>query len=488
MHNPKESEVFAADITKVKPNELPRADIWTFGFPCQDISLAGKQKGLEGTRSGLFYKVLELIKDKKEEDKPSILLIENVKNLLSVNGGWDFARILIELDEAGYNAEWQVLNSSWWVPQNRERVFIIGHLRGRCGPKIFPITRSSTKTIKKLIDGHQGNRVYDPSGLSSTLLGSSGGQGGKAGLYVVGNIRSGGQRGRVFDPKGIIGCLTATEYKDPQKILIRPVLTPNRVNKRQNGRRFKEPGESIFTLTASDVHGIAIKEATIKGYSEPFFGAGWIYFGKEKSQVEVVNDIDGELINLFKMIKYHNLEIERLLQYELSSRESFYNYKEANINNLTEIQRAIRFIYLISQSFASRGGVYGYGTTTRPSPQIFNISNLNELKERLRNTYIENLSFEKIFEKYDREYTVFFCDPPYYSTEGYGFEFGKKEHEKLKNTLDNIKGKFVLTLNDHPEVREWYKGYNIEEVEVMYSVAKESLGRKNYKELIITNF
>jgi len=66
------------------------------------------------------------------------------------------------LDEAGYNAEWQVLNSSWWVPQNRERVFIIGHLRGRCGPKIFPITRSSTKTIKKLIDGHQGNRVYDP--------------------------------------------------------------------------------------------------------------------------------------------------------------------------------------------------------------------------------------------------------------------------------------------------------------------------------------
>lgn len=85
MHNPKESEVFAADITKVKPNELPRADIWTFGFPCQDISVAGKQKGLEGTRSGLFYKVLELIKGKKEEDKPSILLIENVKNLLSVN-------------------------------------------------------------------------------------------------------------------------------------------------------------------------------------------------------------------------------------------------------------------------------------------------------------------------------------------------------------------------------------------------------------------
>lgn len=89
------------DITTVNRNEIPRADIWTFGFPCQDISVAGKGTGLEGTRSGLFYTVLDIIKSQKEENKPSILLIENVKNLLSINSGWDFASILISLDGGG---------------------------------------------------------------------------------------------------------------------------------------------------------------------------------------------------------------------------------------------------------------------------------------------------------------------------------------------------------------------------------------------------
>ena len=141
MHNPKEDEWYEKDITKVQADELPKADVWCFGFPCQDISIAGKQKGMhEGTRSGLFYTVTDLIKKQKEKDKPSILFIENVKNLLSVNGGWDFARVLIEMDEIGYDAEWQVLNSKHFgVPQNRERLFIIGHLRGTSRPKVFPI-------------------------------------------------------------------------------------------------------------------------------------------------------------------------------------------------------------------------------------------------------------------------------------------------------------------------------------------------------------
>ena len=222
-------------------------------------------------------------------------------------------------------------------------------------------------------------------------------------------------------------------------------------------------------------------------YVELFFGAGWVYFGKEESRVEVINDIDRELVNLFKTIKYHSPEIERLLKYEFSGRDIFEEYKNCSIEYLTEIHRAIRFLYLITQSFAGKGKVYGYGTTTKPSQHIFK-EVLGEIRERLKNTYVENLSFEKIIDKYDREHSFFFCDPPYFETSGYDNKFGEDEHILLLDKLKNLKGKFLLTINDHPKVREWYKDFNIKEVEVNYSVSKDEKGRGKYKELIITNY
>lgn len=223
-------------------------------------------------------------------------------------------------------------------------------------------------------------------------------------------------------------------------------------------------------------------------YVELFFGAGWVYFGKEPSKVEVINDIDKELTNLFRMIKYHAPEIERQLEYEFSGRDIFEEYKNCTIEYLTEINRAVRFLYLITQSFAGRGGVYGYGTSTKPSPQIFYKNVLGELKERLRNTYVENLSFEKIIDKYDREHSFFFCDPPYFETTGYGNTFGENEQLLLRDKLSNLKGKFLLTINNHEKVREWYKDFNLKEVQVNYSVSKETKGRGKYNELIITNY
>ena len=223
-------------------------------------------------------------------------------------------------------------------------------------------------------------------------------------------------------------------------------------------------------------------------YVELFFGAGWVYFGKQPSKVEVINDIDRELINLFKTIKYHAPEVERLLEYEYSGRDIFEEYKNCSLEYLTEIHRAIRFLYLITQSFAGKGNNYGYGTNTKPAPQIFYKSVLQSLQERLRNTYVENLPFEKIIEKYDRDYTFFFCDPPYYETGGYGNTFGKEEQMLLLDKLTNLKGKFLLTINDHGEVRKWYKDFNIKEVEVNYSISKQSEARKKYGELIITNY
>lgn len=177
IHEIREDEWFGTDIRQATGRELPNADIWCFGFPCQDISSSGKQNGLDGNRSGLFFQVMRLIDEKEEEDRPSILFIENVKNLLSINNGWDFARVLIALDERGYDAEWQVLNSkNHGVPHNRERVFVIGHLRGKSESKVFPIRGNNPKTIKayqfdlnETGSNSQTNRLYEDTGIAPCL-------------------------------------------------------------------------------------------------------------------------------------------------------------------------------------------------------------------------------------------------------------------------------------------------------------------------------
>ena len=295
-------EWYANDIRRVYVGDIPKADCWCFGFPCQDISVAGKQAGFQGNRSSLFFRVMYLVVQLKEEDKPTYLFIENVKNLLSVNGGWDFARLLIEMDQCGYDAEWQVLNSKdFGVPQNRERCFIIGHLRGRSTTKVFPIEGTDGKNSVSLnlfgcLNGRnsQRDRVYSDNGLAPTISTKPGGntepkvsilfdtsyigQDGKARIYenicptltsrdykeprsvgVVCNVNPSGKgmNGNVYDSTGLSPTLT-TNKGEGNKIVI-PVLTPDRIEKRQNGRRFKENGEPMFTLTRADIHGVAIE-------------------------------------------------------------------------------------------------------------------------------------------------------------------------------------------------------------------------------------
>ena len=256
-------EWYAADIRRVYAGDIPKADCWCFGFPCQDISVAGKQLGFQGNRSSLFFRVMYLIGQLKEENKPTYLFVENVKNLLSVNGGWDFARLLIEMDRGGYDAEWQVLNSrDFGVPQNRERCFIIGHLRGRSSSEVFPVERTSGENRISIIahrDGfHRNLQTFSTEGICETL---DTGQGGGRGTYVPINILNKDYRHAheaIHDTDGICGTLMARDYKDPKRICM-PVLTPDRVEKRQNGRRFKDDGEPMFTLTGQDRHGVAIE-------------------------------------------------------------------------------------------------------------------------------------------------------------------------------------------------------------------------------------
>lgn len=264
-------EWYANDIRRVYARDIPRADCWCFGFPCQDISVAGKQIGFQGNRSSLFFRVMYLIGQLEEENKPTYLFIENVKNLLNVNGGWDFARLLAEMDREGYDAEWQVLNSKdFGVPQNRERCFIIGHLRGRSTAKVFPVEGTDGENSVQIVghkDGYRRNaQVFAPEGATEAL---DTGQGGERGHHVtlpcfIDLCYEGSQMTEQAR------CLKARYYKgmanhagQDSGIAI-PVLTPDRAEKRQNGRRFKDDGEPMFTLTGQDRNGIAIevKEAT----------------------------------------------------------------------------------------------------------------------------------------------------------------------------------------------------------------------------------
>lgn len=134
------------NIKTINEKDLPDFNMFCGGFPCQDISIAGKRAGLCGARSGLFFEIIRVIREKQ----PLVVFLENVKGLFSSNGGWDFARILLELDESGYDVEWQCLNSkNFGVPQNRERVFIIGHLRGQSWKPVFPIRAESNEVQEK---------------------------------------------------------------------------------------------------------------------------------------------------------------------------------------------------------------------------------------------------------------------------------------------------------------------------------------------------
>lgn len=259
-------EWYANDIRRVYAGDIPKADCWCFGFPCQDISVAGKQAGFQGNRSSLFFRVMYLIGQLKEEDKPAYLFIENVKNLLSVNGGWDFARLLIEMEQWGYDAEWQVLNSKdFGVPQNRERCFIIGHLRGRSASKVFPIEGTDGKNSVQIIghkDGYRRNtQVFDQNGITETLdTAQGGGRGHHVALpcfidlsYQETELTNKARCLQARYNKGI------ANHKTEVSGVAIPVLTPDRAEKRQNGRRFKDDGEPMFTLTSQDRHGVAVE-------------------------------------------------------------------------------------------------------------------------------------------------------------------------------------------------------------------------------------
>lgn len=343
-------EWYSNDIRNVDAGSLPAADCWCFGAPCQDFSIAGKRAGLDGDRSSLIREIFRLLEEQKEQDRPEWLIYENVKGMLSSNKGLDYLSILSEMDRLGYDIEWQNINSKWFVPQNRERIYSIGHLRRFGRAKILPITGTDGENNlyqignylrTKARENPSQGRIYDAKGIAPCLnrmdgggrepsigikvigntnpsgrgmngnvfyedgiaptLSTNKGEGNKIGIKIIGEINS-SQDGQVHDISGIAKCHSAGHNNSP-KIAIPcdvkcininnengkerpqqdrvydvsgimtalnsqlggrhniaiPVLTPDRTNKRQNGRRFKENGEPMFTLMAQDRHGVGIE-------------------------------------------------------------------------------------------------------------------------------------------------------------------------------------------------------------------------------------
>ena len=309
-----EGEWYCSDARTIEPERMPDFDLLCAGFPCQAFSIAGKREGFADARGTLFFEIARLVADKR----PAYFILENVPGLLSHDKGRTFHTILSTLSELGYGVEWKVLNSKdFGVPQSRKRVYLVGYLDRRCAGKILPFPAANGTSLIQIRTGSQGKRVYSPEGLSCTLTSLAGGMGGKTGLYEMGipikeNTKQGykmaypgdsidlgyagmnTRRGRVGHQiahtltTGIQqGTLHFVDLSVPPLVTeqcrclntrqsgihnhkgecsgvlkeegARAVLTPGREETRQNGRRMKEPEEPMFTITATDRHGVAYR-------------------------------------------------------------------------------------------------------------------------------------------------------------------------------------------------------------------------------------
>lgn len=248
-HFPNAKEL--GDVRAIRDFSGIKADIITFGFPCQDLSVAGKRRGLAGARSGLFFEAMRIIR----ELKPQYFIFENVKGLLTNNRGADFVRCLREISDIGiYECEWQLVNTSWVLPQNRERVYFVGRLGGQSGAKIFPLFSG-----RETADGLQGQYTntitsegYTKNRQASYVI--EGQQFQK--VRQINRTEKNHQQDRVSSPEGISPALNTVGGGNLEPKIVCPVLTPDRIVKRQNGRRMKENDEPSFTLTAQDKHGV----------------------------------------------------------------------------------------------------------------------------------------------------------------------------------------------------------------------------------------
>jgi DNA adenine methylase len=207
-------------------------------------------------------------------------------------------------------------------------------------------------------------------------------------------------------------------------------------------------------------------------YVEVFAGGAALYFLRPPAQVEVLNDVNGDLVNLYRVVKCHLEEFVRQFKWALSSRELFKWLQDTPVETLTDIQRAARFFYLQHNCFGAKVEGQNYGTaTTAPPVNLLRIEeNLSAAHLRLSGAYIEKMDWLKLVTRYDRPHTFFYMDPPYLETAGYGNDFPVEEYVKMAEALRGLQGRAIVSLNDHPEIRRIFAGFDIDSVPIKYTV------------------
>lgn len=229
-------------------------------------------------------------------------------------------------------------------------------------------------------------------------------------------------------------------------------------------------------------------------YVEVFAGAAWLLFKKDEdtSEVEIINDINKDLVTLYRVVKNHLDEFIRYFRWALIARDEFARIRAENPESLTDIQRAARFYYLLKAGFAARitGPTISVATSSRPRLNLLRIEEeLSEIHLRLSRVYIENRGYADILTRLDKPDTFFYVDPPYYGCEDYYGKgiFSREDFGRLKDLLAGLKGKFIMSINNAEYIRKLFNGFHIETVQTSYSAGGADK-KKKVSELLIMNF
>lgn len=325
-----ENEEELDDITSVTDEHFRlyrgQIDIITGGFPCQAFSIAGNRRGFEDTRGTIFFHIARAIK----EIQPSYVLLENVKGLLSHDKGRTYGTIVQALDELGYFIEWGLFNSKYWgVPQNRERVYILVTRKDVWKePKLFNLVKQQTEVNTKLIDILETDvdEKYFLSDEKVKKLTLNEDLSGKLNHYDYRDVDS------VHSVNKVSPTLNTMQGGDRQPKVAVPVLTPDRLNKRQNGRRFKENGEPMFTLTSQDRHGVIINPLKDKT------SYGWhfeqnVYDPDGITRTVKANGGSGNIPKTFEKLRIRKLTPLECWRLQGFTDDQFYKAKDSGVSN-----------------------------------------------------------------------------------------------------------------------------------------------------------
>ena len=226
-----------------------------------------------------------------------------------------------------------------------------------------------------------------------------------------------------------------------------------------------------------------------KTYCEVFAGAAWIFFRKEPSRFEVINDLDGDLVAFYRVLQNHLEEFFRQFRWLLSSREFFEDFKrQSEAGGLTDIQRAARYYYVQRLAFSGRPrhSNFATGPVTHPKINLLRMEEeLSAIHLRLCRVTIEHLSWEQVIERYDRPETFFYLDPPYWNVKHYKHNLAPEDFRRMAEVLSNINGRFLLSIDDRKETREVFRAFNIRQVPAVYTASTKI--KKRVDELLIGN-